>query len=254
MLKSSNMLNTSNSKEEKKSKKWIIHVIVILLLAGIGTTIFFVVKKDNPNSSTEVTTNTDTASNTDVASNTDITTEQSTELTTEEENTTEEEKTTEVETSESQTTESNTTESSSQPTTQAPATTEAQTTEATHVCSFSVVETVPATCTTDGYTKKACSCGQTTLTTEPATGHNFVTTSTTVHHDEVGEYIWYAIFSNGYKMKYTTDDAICQYQNDYFDETGVMLSFYMSEEWTVIQEAYDEVITTTTCSHCGCPQ
>ena len=132
-------------------------------------------------------------------------------------------------------------------------TTEAQTTEAAHVCSFSVVETVPATCTTDGYTKKACSCGQTTLTTEPAHGHSWVTTTETIHHDEIVEYVPYVVFSDGYEMVYTGMDAIDAYMKQCL-ANGYGVSYNMVEKWVVTQEAYDEVITTTTCSHCGCPQ
>lgn len=250
------MKSTSDTSNKKKLVRILIAVILFLVLVTVGIIVYANLKPDsNKENSTEITSE-ELASNTDIASNTDTSTELSTEVTTEE--------ITEEVTTESTTEESSvTTESSSND--YVPPTTQAETTEDTtptteeektpvHTCSYTVVENVAPTCTTDGYVKEQCSCGKTRTTTTDAHGHSWVTTTETIHHDEVVEQVRMVVFSDGYEMVYTTGEAIDAYIKKCALEKGYMPSYTICDRFVVVQEAYDEVITTTTCSHCGCPQ
>lgn len=249
------MKSTSDPSNKKKLVRILIVVIFFLVLVTVGIIVYANLKPNSNEENSTETTSEELASNTDIASNTDTSTELSTEVTTEEIT---EEVTTESTTEESSGTTENNSNDYVPPTTQAE-TTEAPSTEDTeetpvHTCSFTVVENVAPTCTTDGYVKEACSCGKTRTTTTDAHGHSWVTTTETIHHDEVVEQVRMVVFTDGYEMVYTTGEAIDAYIKKCALEKGYMPSYTICDRFVVVQEAYDEVITTTTCSHCGCPQ
>jgi hypothetical protein len=122
--------------------------------------------------------------------------------------------------------------------------------------------TQAATCTSNGVKTYTCSCGQTKTETIPATGHNWVAQTTTVHHDAEGMY---------QQVKTGTTKVIeCKNCDDLFyaneswmahkSSTGHTHCVVTTEDtyetqWVETQAAYDETITTGyICSVCGAIQ
>lgn len=252
--------NTKTTENKKSNKKKFGIIIALVMVIGMTIVASACMVPDRDNMTVaEAETTINTSEDVSTEETTEATSETTTEVVTSEATTEapvvgSTNDSTEVPTTE-ETTEAPTTEV---PTTEAP-TTEAPSTEDTeetpvHTCSYTVVENVAPTCTTDGYVKEQCSCGKTRTTTTDAHGHSWVTTTETIHHDEVGEYVTYVVFSDGYEMVYTGKDAINDYIKKCGSEKGYIPSYNKVDRWVVTQEAYDEVITTTTCSHCGCPQ
>lgn len=130
----------------------------------------------------------------------------------------------------------------------------------THTHSY--VETVTAnpTCSNAGSKTFTCSCGDSYTESIPATGeHQWVENTEIIHHEEVGHnestpINAYTFHCRGCGGVWTTMEEFRDHGCDHSLSSG---SFYYTTEttyentWVVDQEAWDEPITTSTCSVCG---
>jgi hypothetical protein len=120
--------------------------------------------------------------------------------------------------------------------------------------------TQAATCTSNGVKTYKCSCGETKSETINATGHDWVTQTTVVHHDAEGMYqqvqtgtqrIFYCncgeVFYSGADRR--AHDPYNDHGYSVWDEPAY------ETRWIETQAAYDETVTTGyTCSVCGATQ
>jgi len=124
---------------------------------------------------------------------------------------------------------------------------------------------VAPTCTTDGYGEDTCKdCGEVGRRTTPdykAPGHNWVKPGSTVHHEAETKKVPVAHFSDGHEIYFSDYDgsqeakdamsiAIDTYMKECMFEKGYGVGYSMVERWIIVKEAYDEVVTVTTCSRC----
>lgn len=129
--------------------------------------------------------------------------------------------------------------------------------------SHSYVETVTAnpTCSNPGTKTFTCACGDSYTESIPATGeHQWVENTEIVHHDEIGHNESTPIEVNTFHCRgcagsWTDLDEFRYHSCD--GSASASTGFYYTTEttydntWVVDQEAWDEPITTSTCSACG---
>ena len=114
-----------------------------------------------------------------------------------------------------------------------------------HVHSYTVTETVTATCTTDGYVKKVCSCGDVVKETLSA-GHHWEKR----HQDEVGHWNVYIVCHCGWRCSAEGNYVVkfaAHVNSIPIEERYEGHSYYDVGEWVVDTPARD----WTECAVCG---
>lgn len=135
-----------------------------------------------------------------------------------------------------------------------------------HTHSYTSSVTANPTCTNNGTNTFTCSCGDSYTESIPATGHQWVTKTETIHHESMGH------------MESTPGEERnsfqCNYCHSTFGSTDELMSHMISNSdtcnnsgWTIItessgatntwvvdQEAWDETVTYNVCSVCGTTQ